>query len=428
MLGRLKGMSGCLSGILNGIDTEEWNPATDPHIPARYTVDIIPPPPPQSSVAAASHPVNSSIATISSPAPSVEDYVDCCSHFYHDDSAAFGGSVANSECVDCGVDGGCDVIGVLDYKFGKAACKAALQHELGLHVDPDSPLVGFIGRLDQQKGVDLLLEVVPHIIANGGQVVMLGSGDVHLEGMLLQLQNNHKGYAVGRVGFSVPMAHRITAASDIFAMPSRFEPCGLTQMYALRYGTIPVAHATGGLKDTVRHDVGFPFSPCNPRELRVALDRAFTCYHEGANSKGGAVEGRGIWRGRRRGSVSANVPTSSRWEQKQVAAMRRDLSWATAAEKYETVLQSVALSLPPQPPSVGACLDLDQQHVDRCAAVPCLGDDHACGTAVAAGAVAAQNKEQWEQVSKRAEHVRQRAGRSPDTDTRTHWETTTGIG
>jgi len=108
--------------------------------------------------------------------------------------------------------------------------------------------------------------------------------------------------------------------------------------------------------------------------------------------------------------------------------MRRDLSWATAAEKYETVLQSVALSLPPQPPSVGACLDLDQQHVDRCAAVPCLGDDHACGTAVAAGAVAAQNKEQWEQVSKRAEHVRQRAGRSPDTDTRTHWETTTGIG
>ena len=93
--------------------------------------------------------------------------IDSSSHFHHDGSAAVAEAVASSKCVDCGVDGVRDVAGVLDYKRGKAACFAALQHEFGLHVDPDGPLVGFIGRPDLQKGVDLLLEVVPHIVANG---------------------------------------------------------------------------------------------------------------------------------------------------------------------------------------------------------------------------------------------------------------------
>ena len=164
-LGFLNGMSGKLRGIVNGIDVDEWNPATDPHIPAHF-------------------------------------------------------DVGTSEK---GVVERADGSTVWDVARGKAACKAALQRELGLEVDPKAPLVGFIGRLDYQKGVDVLLDVVPHIVHNGGQVVMLGSGDPGLEHGMRTMEQNHRGRAVGWVGFSVPMSHKITAAADILAMPSRFE-------------------------------------------------------------------------------------------------------------------------------------------------------------------------------------------------------------
>lgn len=415
-LGWLNGLSGRLNGIVNGIDTEEWDPSTDPHIPARYSLDVSPPRPP-TTVA-----IPDEDADALSSVFSASDFTDGGSIDHRsvdhssvdsrarvsDDNSAAAAVAAGSVCVDYGAHGTRGFDGVLDYKRGKAACKAALQRELGLHEDPDAPLVGFIGRLDHQKGVDVLLQVVPHIVANGGQVVMLGSGDPHLEGMMRQMESDHRGRAVGWVGFSVPVSHRITAAADILAMPSRFEPCGLNQLYALRYGTIPVAHATGGLKDTVRHDVGFPFSPCGPGELRGAMDRAFACYREGRSE----VRGARRCRARRRGGVPANMAFRGPWEKKQVAAMTRDFSWASAAEKYEKVFKGVAL--PPPPP--GASAGLERQHLELGAGVLSMGGDRAIELKEAAAA--AHGEEQWVRVTERAERVRRRAGLTPDSDTR----------
>jgi len=136
---------------------------------------------------------------------------------------------------------------------GKAACKAALQAELGLAVDPGVPLVGFIGRLDWQKGVDLLLQAVPALARMGAQLVVLGSGDPGLEQALRAATSPT---VRPWIGFSARLAHVVTAACDLMVVPSRFEPCGLTQVQAMRYGTVPVVAATGGLIDTVA-----PFDP-----------------------------------------------------------------------------------------------------------------------------------------------------------------------
>ena len=261
-----------------------------------------------------------------------------------------------------------------DVARGKAACKAALQRELGLEVDPNAPLVGFIGRLDYQKGVDVLLDVVPHIVHNGGQVVMLGSGDPGLEHGMRTMEQNHRGRAVGWVGFSVPMSHKITAASDILAMPSRFEPCGLNQLYALRYGTLPVAHATGGLRDTVRGRVGWPFAPCEPGALRRAMDRAMETYK--------ASEG--------------NTRLDSRWRRKQERAMTSDLSWNVAAEKYEKLMGKIAMDPPP---------------ALRRPAPELL-------EAAASAAVAEEEEGQWRAAERRAERLRRRAAKAPCDDTR----------
>ena len=315
-LGFLNGMSGKLRGIVNGIDVDEWNPATDPHIPAHF-------------------------------------------------------DVGTSEK---GVVERADGSTVWDVARGKAACKAALQRELGLEVDPKAPLVGFIGRLDYQKGVDVLLDVVPHIVHNGGQVVMLGSGDPGLEHGMRTMEQNHRGRAVGWVGFSVPMSHKITAAADILAMPSRFEPCGLNQLYALRYGTLPVAHATGGLRDTVRGRVGWPFAPCEPGALRRAMDRAMETYK--------ASEG--------------NTRLDSRWRRKQERAMTSDLSWNVAAEKYEKLMGKIALDPPP---------------ALRRPAPELL-------EAAASAAVAEEEEGQWRAAEKRAERLRRRAAKAPCDDTR----------
>ncbi|XP_057546062.1 starch synthase 1, chloroplastic/amyloplastic-like isoform X2 [Amaranthus tricolor] len=136
----------------------------------------------------------------------------------------------------------------VDDLSGKAECKAALQKELGLPIKPDCPLIGFIGRLDYQKGIDIIQEAFPQLMGDDVQFVMLGSGDARYERWMRAAEGACKDKFRGWVGFNIPISHKITAGCDILLMPSRFEPCGLNQLYAMRYGTIPVVHATGGLR------------------------------------------------------------------------------------------------------------------------------------------------------------------------------------
>ncbi|CAL5370667.1 unnamed protein product [Camellia sinensis] len=200
---------------------------------------------------------------------------------------------------------------------GKAQCKEALQREFGLPVRGNVPLIGFIGRLDNQKGIDIIVEAIPWMMGQDVQLIMLGTGRADLEQMLRHIESQHHNKIRGWVGFSVKMAHRITAGADILLMPSRFEPCGLNQLYAMSYGTIPVVHAVGGLRDTVQ-----PFDPYNESGLGWTFDRAETgklihalencllTYREYKNS----------------------------WEGIQRRGMMQDLSWDNAAQKYEEVL------------------------------------------------------------------------------------------
>ncbi|KAE9464723.1 hypothetical protein C3L33_03360, partial [Rhododendron williamsianum] len=136
---------------------------------------------------------------------------------------------------------------------GKVECKIALQKELGLPIRPDCPLIGFIGRLDYQKGIDIILSATPELMEEDIQFVMLGSGERQYEDWMRVTEAHYRDKYRGWVGFNVPISHRITAGCDILLMPSRFEPCGLNQLYAMRYGTVPVVHGTGGLRDTVEN-------------------------------------------------------------------------------------------------------------------------------------------------------------------------------
>lgn len=319
-LGVLNGkLSGALVGVVNGVDTNEWDPATDPHLPANYDVDV-----------------------------------------------ARGESFVHPETGRV----------VLDPRAGKAACKRALQIELGLKEDPDAPLIGFIGRLDGQKGVDVLLESVPRLVELGAQIVLLGSGDPGLEAGLRDVEHRFRGQAVGWVGFSVPVSHKITAAVDILAMPSRFEPCGLNQLYALRYGTTPVAHKTGGLRDTVTKDVGFPFAPCESRALTEAMERAIKTY-------------------RRRGREGTHE--EKKWDRMRTRAMRKDLSWNVAAEKYESLFEKAAAPAP---------FAVNRRAVS------------ASNPALAAARDAEDTAHEWRDAERRAEKMRRKAARAPNRDTR----------
>lgn len=200
---------------------------------------------------------------------------------------------------------------------GKPQCKAALQKELGLPIREDVPLIGFIGRLDHQKGVDLIAEAVPWMVGQDVQLVMLGTGRNDLEQMLRQFESQHHDKIRGWVGFSVKMAHRITAGADILLMPSRFEPCGLNQLYAMNYGTIPVVHAVGGLRDTVQ-----PFDPYNDSGLGWTFDRAEAnrLIHALGNC------------------LLTYRQYKQSWEGLQRRGMMQDLSWDHAAQNYEEVL------------------------------------------------------------------------------------------
>lgn len=205
-----------------------------------------------------------------------------------------------------------------NFEEGKAACKKALQEELQLPVKPDVPLVAFIGRLDNQKGADILLEAAQQMLPNGNfQLVCLGTGDKSLESGLQWLENSYRDKVRCWVGFNEPFSHRLTAAADIVLMPSRFEPCGLNQLYAMRYGAVPVAHKTGGLKDTVidydpwkNEGTGWTYETCDAGGLTWAWGMALQTYF----------------------LHRADFKTL------QLRGMARDSSWDLAAQQYEQTI------------------------------------------------------------------------------------------
>lgn len=168
----------------------------------------------------------------------------------------------------------------------KAVCRETLRRELGLE-DGAGPVIGIITRLAEQKGMDLVLEALPGILAEGGQVVVLGSGDAHLEEAFRAAAAAHRGQVAVRIGHDDELSRRIYAGSDAFLMPSRYEPCGLGQLIALRYGGAPIVRRTGGLADTVtefdparRSGTGFIFDAFTPDALLAAVRRAASTYRQ----------------------------------------------------------------------------------------------------------------------------------------------------
>jgi starch synthase len=168
----------------------------------------------------------------------------------------------------------------------KAVCRETLRRELGLE-DGAGPVIGIITRLAEQKGMDLVLEALPGILAEGGQLVVLGSGDAHLEEAFRAATAAHRGQVAVRIGHDDELSRRIYAGSDAFLMPSRYEPCGLGQLIALRYGSAPIVRRTGGLADTVtefdparRSGTGFVFDAFTPDALLAAVRRAASTYRQ----------------------------------------------------------------------------------------------------------------------------------------------------
>jgi starch synthase len=238
MDGILRTRSADLHGILNGIDTWSWDPASDALIPHTYDAESL---------------------------------------------------------------------------EGKARNKEALQRRMGLHVDASVPLFGSVGRVTQQKGIDLLLGVADEL-AKIGQLAVLGKGERDQERELRLLSLRHPGRVAVQVGFDEALAHLIEAGADAFVMPSRFEPCGLNQMYSQRYGTPPIVRATGGLADTVEDGVtGFVFERQEQGALLDALRRSAAAWRD-----------------------------TGRWRTMQRAAMARDFSWEAAARRYADLYLELA--------------------------------------------------------------------------------------
>jgi starch synthase len=239
--GLLRSRAGVLTGILNGVDPQIWDPRHDANLPRAY--------------------------------------------------------------------------GIEDAAAGKQAAKFALQRRLGLAEHQDAPLFGAVSRLTPQKGLDLLHTVLPELVAGGGQLGLLGSGDADLERGFAMVAEAHKGSIGVELGYDEALSHLIIGGADVLVMPSRFEPCGLTQLYALRYGTLPLVRRVGGLADTVVDATavslaegtatGFAFDEESPQGLISAIGRAAALFRE-----------RAIWRRMIR------------------RAMRRDFSWEAAARRY----------------------------------------------------------------------------------------------
>lgn len=203
---------------------------------------------------------------------------------------------------------------------GKREGKQRFCIEFGLNPDPDIPLAGIVSRLTWQKGFELAREVLPGILAEGRlQLAVLGAGEERYESFFRELASRHSGRVHFHCGYSEPMAHRIEAAADLFLMPSAFEPCGLNQMYSLRYGTVPVVRATGGLADTVRPfdpatgaGTGIVFEHFDAGGLRWAMDTALELYGD-----------------------------RTAWRQMQLNGMRENYSWQRQAARYVTVFREL---------------------------------------------------------------------------------------
>ena len=219
--GAIRGRHGAVSGILNGIDEEIWNPAADPAIAQRYDT------------------------------------------------------------------------GQLD---GKLACRRALQAHSGIEIDDDALLIAIVSRLSGQKGLDLVLAALPGLIQAGAQLVVQGTGEPVLEAAFNMAAQAHPGRVHVHIGYDEPRAHALIAGADVIAVPSRFEPCGLTQMYGLRYGTVPVVRNVGGLADTVLDATpnavadgsatGFVFEPATPEAFERCVHRALLLRRDAAAWRG----------------------------------------------------------------------------------------------------------------------------------------------
>ncbi len=205
---------------------------------------------------------------------------------------------------------------------GKAACKAALQAEMGLAAAPKAPLIGAVSRLTSQKGLDLALAALPPVVEVGAQFVLLGTGDARLERRFTKLAARYPRNVAVRIAYDEDLAHRIEAGCDIYLMPSRFEPCGLNQMYSLRYGTPPVVHAVGGLADSV--------VDADEKNLAGASATGFLFRLPTANALGAAL---------RRALELERWP--ERWAALQRTGMRQDFGWPNAARLYVALYESV---------------------------------------------------------------------------------------
>ena len=199
---------------------------------------------------------------------------------------------------------------------GKQSCKLALQTELGLSRNAKAPLFAVVSRLTSQKGMDLLLASLPELLSEGGQLAVLGTGESGLEAGFYEAAAAHPESVAVHIGYDEDLSHRFMAGADILLVPSRFEPCGLTQLYALRYGTLPLVRRVGGLADTVTHAspdnlaqktaTGFVFDEANSYALSACLHEACTLYRD------------------------ENI-----WRQVQINGMEQNFSWADSAAHYE---------------------------------------------------------------------------------------------
>lgn len=201
----------------------------------------------------------------------------------------------------------------VDDRSGKAVCKAKLQEELGLEVRDDRPLMVMVTRLTRQKGMDLVMYALDRILAGGVQAAVLGTGDRDYEDGLRYFQDKYPGTMAARIEFDPALSQRMYAAADMFLMPSKFEPCGLSQIIAMRYGTLPIVRETGGLKDTVvpyneftGEGTGFSFSNFNGDEMGDAVFRAARLFWDNRDA----------------------------WNQLVTQAMSQDFSWTRSADKY----------------------------------------------------------------------------------------------
>jgi starch synthase len=195
---------------------------------------------------------------------------------------------------------------------GKKACKADLQKEFGLPVHEKIPVIGIISRLAEQKGFDLITAAMDNLMKEGVQLIILGTGDEKYHLLLGSLAKKYPGQIGLKIAFDNTLAHKIEAGADLFLMPSRFEPCGLNQIYSLKYGTVPIVRAVGGLDDTIedhqagtRRGTGFKFSDYSPAALMEAVRRALTAFRDRTG-----------------------------WEELMVRGMAADFSWDRSARTY----------------------------------------------------------------------------------------------